>query len=106
MKKFININKKGKKNLCDNFRHKFLNVVKIPGRSKRESVKKIKYASSHVEGSQNETNRKKKKGTTNSAKMLFLVAQCTEVRFASFLSGEFITAIVVNPWEKTLVKPF
>ena len=31
-----------------------------------------------------------------------LIAQCTEVRFASFFSGEFIfTAIVVNPPDKT-----
>ena len=29
---------------------------------------------------------------------------CTEVRFASFLSGEFITAIVVNQPERKLVK--
>ena len=29
---------------------------------------------------------------------------CTEVRFASFLSGGFITAIVVNPPEKKLEK--
>ena len=28
----------------------------------------------------------------------------TEVRFASFLSGRFITAIVVNPPEKKLAK--
>ena len=31
-------------------------------------------------------------------------AQCTEVRFASFLSGGFITAIVVNPPERKLAK--
>ena len=30
--------------------------------------------------------------------------QCTEVRFASFLSGGFITAIVVNPLERKLAK--
>ena len=30
--------------------------------------------------------------------------QCTEVRFASFLSSEFITAIVVNPPERKLAK--
>ena len=30
--------------------------------------------------------------------------QCTEVRFASFLSGVFITAIVVNPLESNLKK--
>ena len=30
--------------------------------------------------------------------------QCTEVRFASFLSGGFITAIVVNPPEMKLAK--
>ena len=30
--------------------------------------------------------------------------QCTEVRFASFLFGGFITAIVVNPPEKKLAK--
>ena len=30
--------------------------------------------------------------------------QYTEVRFASFFSGGFITAIVVNPPEKKLVK--
>ena len=28
----------------------------------------------------------------------------TDVRFASFLSGEFITAIVVNPPERKLAK--
>ena len=28
--------------------------------------------------------------------------QCTEVRFASFFSGGFITAIVVNPSERKL----
>ena len=32
------------------------------------------------------------------------IVQCTEVRFASFLSGEFITAIVVNPPERKLAK--
>jgi hypothetical protein len=30
--------------------------------------------------------------------------QCTEVRFASFFSGEFITATVVNPPERRLAK--
>ena len=30
--------------------------------------------------------------------------ECTEVRFASFLSGGFITVIVVNPPEKKLAK--
>ena len=30
--------------------------------------------------------------------------QCTEVRFASFFSGEFITAIIVNPPERKLAK--
>ena len=30
--------------------------------------------------------------------------QCTEVRFASFLSGGFITTIVVNPPERKLAK--
>ena len=30
--------------------------------------------------------------------------QCTEVRFASFLSGGFITAIVVNPPERKVTK--
>ena len=29
---------------------------------------------------------------------------CTEVRFASFLSGGFITAMVVNPPERKLTK--
>ena len=29
---------------------------------------------------------------------------CTEVRFASFFSGGFITAIVVNPSERRLAK--
>ena len=33
-----------------------------------------------------------------------LVRQCTYVRFASFLSGGFITAIVVNPPESKLAK--
>ena len=32
------------------------------------------------------------------------VAHCTEVHFASFLSGGFITAIVVNPPERKLAK--
>ena len=32
------------------------------------------------------------------------VNQCTEVRFASFLSSGFITAIVVNPPERKLAK--
>ena len=32
------------------------------------------------------------------------VPQSTEVRFASFLSGGFITAIVVNPLERKLAK--
>ena len=32
------------------------------------------------------------------------IAQCTKVRFASFLSGGFINAIVVNPPERKLVK--
>ena len=32
------------------------------------------------------------------------MSQCTEVRFASFLSGGFITAIVVNPPEKKVAK--
>ena len=30
------------------------------------------------------------------------MSQCTEVRFASFLSGGFITAIVVNSLERKL----
>ena len=30
--------------------------------------------------------------------------QCTEVRFSSFFSGGFITAIVVNPSERKLEK--
>ena len=30
--------------------------------------------------------------------------QCTEVRFSSFFSGGFITAIVVNPPERQLAK--
>ena len=30
--------------------------------------------------------------------------QCTQVRFASFVSGEFITVIVVNPQERKLAK--
>ena len=32
----------------------------------------------------------------------YYIAHCTEVRFASFLSGEAITAIVVNPPERKL----
>ena len=32
------------------------------------------------------------------------IAQCTEVQFASFFSGEFITAILVNPQERRLAK--
>ena len=31
-------------------------------------------------------------------------AQCTEVHFASFLSGGFVTAIVVNPLKRKLAK--
>ena len=31
-------------------------------------------------------------------------SQCTDVRFASFFSGGFITAIVVNPPERKLAK--
>ena len=34
---------------------------------------------------------------------LFLL-QCTKVRFASFMSGGFITVIVVNPPESKLAK--
>ena len=34
----------------------------------------------------------------------FQSARCTDVRFASFLCGEFITAIVVNPPERKLAK--
>ena len=33
-----------------------------------------------------------------------LAQHCTEVRFASFLLGEFITAIVANPPERKLTK--
>ena len=33
-----------------------------------------------------------------------ITAQCTEVRFASFLSGGLITAIVKNPPERKLAK--
>ena len=33
------------------------------------------------------------------------LSQCTDVRFAIFLSGGFITAIVVNPLERNLAKP-
>ena len=32
------------------------------------------------------------------------IPECTEVRFVSFLSGGFITAIVVNPPERKLEK--
>ena len=32
------------------------------------------------------------------------IAACTEVRFASFVSGGFIIAIVVNPPERNLAK--
>jgi hypothetical protein len=31
------------------------------------------------------------------------IQHCTEVRFASFLSGGFITAIVLNPPERQLM---
>ena len=34
----------------------------------------------------------------------FLSTQCTVVRFASFLSGGFITAIIINPPESKLEK--
>jgi hypothetical protein len=34
----------------------------------------------------------------------FLPHQCTEVRFACFLSSGFITATVVNPPERKLAK--
>ena len=33
-----------------------------------------------------------------------ILSQCTEVCFASFLSGGFITAVVVNPPERKLAK--
>ena len=36
--------------------------------------------------------------------MLSALLNCTEVRFVSFLSGGFITAIVVNPPERNLAK--
>ena len=36
--------------------------------------------------------------------MTKFIVQCTEVRFASFLSGGVITAIVVNPTERKLAK--
>ena len=36
--------------------------------------------------------------------LMIACVQCTEVGFASFLSGGFITAIVVNPPERKLVK--
>ena len=36
--------------------------------------------------------------------MLTNTQQCTEVRFANFLSGGFITAIVVNTPERKLAK--
>ena len=39
-----------------------------------------------------------------SHKSKVLLKQCTEVRFASFLSGGFITAIIVNPLERKLAK--
>ena len=32
------------------------------------------------------------------------VTQCTEVRFASFLSGGFTTMAVINPLERKLAK--
>jgi hypothetical protein len=32
------------------------------------------------------------------------MAQCTEMRFASYLSGRFITMAVINPPEKKLAK--
>ena len=37
-------------------------------------------------------------------KLVMKKLQCTEVRFASFLSSRFITAIVVNPTERKLAK--
>ena len=36
--------------------------------------------------------------------LLLTTLQCTDVRFASLLSGGFITAIVVNPPERKLAK--
>ena len=48
--------------------------------------------------------RGKKSGTSGNGFFGFLVAQCTEVRFVSFFSGGFITAIVVNPAERKLAK--
>jgi hypothetical protein len=36
--------------------------------------------------------------------LLYNLDHCTEVPFACFLSGEFITAIVVNPPEKKSAK--
>ena len=34
-----------------------------------------------------------------------IIARCTKVQFASFQSGEFITARVVNQLERKLAKP-
>ena len=36
--------------------------------------------------------------------MSYSLLECTEVRYASSLSGGFITAIVVNPQERNLAK--
>ena len=35
---------------------------------------------------------------------IHLNTQCTEVRFASFLSGEFTTMAVINPSERKMAK--
>ena len=43
-------------------------------------------------------------GTQILIDFIFFTVHCTEVRFASFLSGGFITAIVVNPLESKQAK--
>ena len=40
----------------------------------------------------------------NTSILMLLLLHCTEVRLTSFLSGGFMTAIVVNPPEKKLAK--
>ena len=43
-------------------------------------------------------------GHIHTKKVLLRTVHCTKVRFASILSGRFITVIVLNPPEKNLVK--
>ena len=46
----------------------------------------------------------KKMNESVTSALQIMMLQCTEVRFASFLSGRFITAILVNPPERKQAK--